>query len=223
VPWQSSGGFGNWMGNGAFLYNIYGSNVNSITNTVQNIQQNGWSADNVMALGADAASVVAKTSGVIVGGAATGMAAGAASPYVGAAASKITAGQIAKAGTGVLLNIGATALEGKVEGRDISWKEYAYAGISGAAVPNIGGSWAVRGFSGGLSNAIGQVMFRTSNDYDLTSVGISAAAGMIPGIGKYSSAPQVYRFMTEQVAVWTVETPAQVINSGIQKSLEQKK
>ncbi len=76
TPWQSSGSFGNWMGNGGFLHNIYGSNVNSINNTISSIQQNGWTKDNVMALGADVASITAKTSGVIVGSVGIGMGAG---------------------------------------------------------------------------------------------------------------------------------------------------
>jgi RHS repeat-associated protein len=98
TPWQSSGGFTNWMGNGGFLYNVYGSNVNSITGTAKNIQQNGWTKDNVMALGTDAASITAKTSVLALGSVGVGMGAGGAVSLL--SPTTITTGTTACAGGG---------------------------------------------------------------------------------------------------------------------------
>ncbi len=128
TPWQSSGGFTNWMGNGGLLYNVYGSNVNSITATAQNIQQNGWTSDNVMALGADAASITAKTSGVIVGSVTAGMA----PELVKAPASVSTVLQAG--GAGALGGIAAQGYSDIRSGQFSGVKEYGFQGAKGFAI-----------------------------------------------------------------------------------------
>lgn len=102
TPWQSSGGVVNWMGNGGFLYNIYGSNTASITNTVRNVQANGFTATNAAAFAKDIGGIGLKTGAVAGGALLVGMGAGAvvvgsaSSSAVGAAA---TAGTVATAGS----------------------------------------------------------------------------------------------------------------------------
>jgi len=214
TPWQSSGGLGAWMGNGAFLYNLYGFNVSSITSTARNIQKNGLTAANISALAADAASITAKTSGVILGGVGAGMAAG--------SLEAVPAAKLVRAATGAALNVAGTYLSSKVEGRRVSTLEYAYSAGTGAF--SLGNTWLRAGLVAGGLNAAGQVAFRGSIDLPSAVItGLSAGAVQGLNITGLSSAPQAYKFMTEQVMIWTVETPAQVINSGIKKSLESKK
>jgi hypothetical protein len=65
------------MGNGGFLYNIYGNNVNNISNQVQNIVTYGPTKQNVTAIAKQTGLVAAKTAGVAGGAIAVGAGAGA--------------------------------------------------------------------------------------------------------------------------------------------------
>lgn len=86
TPWQSSGGFTNWMGNGGFLHNIYGNNVNNISNQVQNIVTYGPTKQNVTAIVKQTGLVAAKTAGVAAGALAVGAGAGVVANFVAPAA-----------------------------------------------------------------------------------------------------------------------------------------
>ena len=190
---------------------LYGHAVSDITTGIR--QHDG------LAIASGVAETVRNTAGVIVGGASIGMGAGyvATNPTVISAASNALTRQGAiRVGVGAALNVSTTYFTAKVEGRSVSGMEYLYSGATGAATGAFEiNSSLLRGVLSSGTNVLGQGWFRADNDLDLTSVVISGIAGSIGLKGT----PTIYKFITEQVVAWNVETAGQVLNSGIQKSL----
>lgn len=158
--------------------------------------------------------------GAVVG-VAGGVAAAAAVPIVGS----MTLG---KAATGAGFNLTSKYIEGKVDNRKVSTGEYFYAGMSGA----VGTSGSISGVGSkigyaGLSNLVGQAGFKSPQDIDKTSVVLSAMSPVLPfkiiGTPKLNAVPQVYKFITEQVLVWEIETATQTINTGVKNSRKQRR
>lgn len=177
----------------------------------------------------------------IAAGAAVGVAGGlaaagavAAAPTVAAVASR-AATTVAnnpdvaiRAGTGAALNVANTALQAQVEKRPVSGWEYAYSAGSGALTGGINTKSAIAsGAVAAASTASQQYFFNFDKGFDLTSITSSgvtnAAVSKLFGIPGITSAPQVYKFMTEQVVVFTADTPIQVINSGVKESRDEKR
>lgn len=148
----------------------------------------------------------------------------AAAPVVSQLASDVVGGMsVGRSITGAALNVGAKALEGQVEHRKISAGEYLYAGVTGA----VGTSKYFDGLGpqakfASSANLLGQGIFKGPQNIDWNSVVISGlSSGLttkIVGMPSQNAVPQVYRFITEQVLVFTTDTAGQTINSGIQNS-----
>jgi RHS repeat-associated protein len=72
TPWQSSGSFGNWVGNGAYLHNMFGGNADRISVQVNDIRANGFNSQNVGAIAKETGGIALKTGAVIGGSLAIG-------------------------------------------------------------------------------------------------------------------------------------------------------
>lgn len=170
--------------------------------------------------------------GAVVGVAGGLAAAGAvaAGPAVATAAtrvaSQVTPQVAVRAATGAALNVASTALQAQVERRPVSGWEYLSSAGIGAVSANVGGKWYTQGAVAGVGSAAQQITFNFDKGF-VTQAGISAmstaAVAKMFGIPGITSTPQVYNFITESVVVFTVDTPIQVIKSGVENSEKDKK
>lgn len=147
-----------------------------------------------------------------------------AAPYL---VSQLTVGNAIKGVVGAALNMGGTYLGGKLDDRQISAGEYAYAGVTGAGSVLVPGSKVVKGAYAALSNGTQQKMFKDSVDY--FSVGISFGGtyftsgllgkignGVSEGIEALTSNPFAAS-LSEGVLNFSIEQSFQTINYGLQK------
>ncbi|WKZ29675.1 MAG: hypothetical protein QY323_03005 [Patescibacteria group bacterium] len=145
---------------------------------------------------------------------------------VGSIAPQITAGQAIRAGAGAGLNVTNTALNAKVEGRSAPASEYLYSGLTGAAMGVAPGPWYAQGAYAGASNWTSQQLFGQGGT-NWSSIGISTVAGAagnaLVNANGLAQTPQWYTSVTEQAVGWTIEAPGQVMSTGIQRSIEDKK
>lgn len=133
----------------------------------------------------------------------------------------------ARTASGVL-NVASTYVTAKVEGREVSDMEYGASFAAGFGAPTKAGFLA-NGAYAGAANLAQQVIFQDTKDLDWVSVGISALS---PGAAPKSSGVQVpngavsaevFKFIKEDVVVWTVDTFGQVINVLRKKEFKEKK
>lgn len=166
--------------------------------------------------------------GAVIGvaGGVAAVAAAAAAPTIAAAAPAVTKAEVAQSVVGGALNTAGTYFNAKIEGRNPSAAELGTSFAFGAAAPR--GSAFTKATYAGATNAVQQVMFRTDDQkMDLTSI-ISSSATSFLGAKGFSKLPDggqlnVYKFMTEQVVVWTADTAVQSINTGIKTESEKRK
>ena len=228
LPWQSSGSFGAWMGNGGFLYNIYGGNTARMAEIARSVRTNGFTADHAIAFGAELGKVTLKTEAVAAGSLAVGAGAGVAVNT--GAASALFNSQAAVRGTiNTALNVGNQIIEDKIEGTQTSAGDYAkivglsYAG--GAILGNKGIKTTAVGMSG-----LSAVTQRVTGDGKVNAGKVAGAglggafgswagnyAGKTFGLGAYTA----QEYGLGRIG-WAVEAPISVFSSGFKNRKEGK-
>lgn len=231
TPWQSSGSVGKWMGNGAFLHNVYGGNVDRITVQAQDIKVNGPSVQNVTAIAKEAGSVAVKTAAV--SGGAIVLGAGAGIVAQGTAISTMTQSPLGplitsqgatRGGISAGVNIANQAIDDQITENSTSFGDYIKIGAvgygSGAMFGNQSIGRAMVG-TGGL-NAISQGI-TGDGSIDPVQVGASMlGTGFSSYTGNYlSKASSFNNHAFKQAGLskigWSLEAPINIIKAGIRK------